>query len=164
METGGIGKEIILEERIKVNGEVCTMRGKKIRPGDKVQIDEIATEIVENKMVITKISADGFKNLKKVEIYPHEKMNIFCGKNAQGKTNLIEAIWLCSGVRSFRNTKDREMIDINGQFMNIDISFKNSFRIQDIHFAMARPNVREKNVTLNGVKLKTPSKLFGRAF
>lgn len=35
-----------LEERIKVNGEVCTMRGKKIRPGDKVQIDEIATEIV----------------------------------------------------------------------------------------------------------------------
>ena len=104
-------------------------------------------------MVITKISADGFKNLKKVEIYPHEKMNIFCGKNAQGKTNLIEAIWLCSGVRSFRNTKDREMIDINGQFMNIDISFKNSFRSQDIHFAMARPNVREKNVTLNGVKL-----------
>lgn len=46
VETGGIGKEIILEEGIKVNGEVCTMRGKKIRPGDKVQIDEIATEIV----------------------------------------------------------------------------------------------------------------------
>ena len=45
-ETGGIGKEIILEERIKVNGEVCTMRGKKIRPGDKVQIDEIKTELV----------------------------------------------------------------------------------------------------------------------
>lgn len=46
VETGGIGKEIILEERIKVNGEVCTMRGKKIRPGDKVQIDEIQSEIV----------------------------------------------------------------------------------------------------------------------
>lgn len=46
VETGGIGKEIILEERIKVNGEVCTMRGKKIRPGDKVQINEIPAEIV----------------------------------------------------------------------------------------------------------------------
>ncbi len=45
-ETGGIAKEIILEERIKVNGEVCTMRGKKIRPGDRVQIDEIKSEIV----------------------------------------------------------------------------------------------------------------------
>ena len=45
-ETGGIAKEIILEERIKVNGEVCTMRGKKIRPGDRIQIDEIKSEIV----------------------------------------------------------------------------------------------------------------------
>lgn len=111
-------------------------------------------------MVITKISADGFKNLKKVEIYPHEKMNIFCGKNAQGKTNLIEAIWLCSGVRSFRNTKDREMIDINGQFMNIDISFKNSFRSQDIHFAMARPNVREKKRHLEWRKAENSLKAF----
>lgn len=46
VETGGIGKEIILEERIKVNGEICTMRGKKIRQGDRVQIDEIQSEIV----------------------------------------------------------------------------------------------------------------------
>ncbi len=45
-DTGGIAKEIIAEGRIKVGGEVCTMRGKKIRPGDKVQIDEIDTEIV----------------------------------------------------------------------------------------------------------------------
>ena len=46
VETRGIGKEIILEERIKVNGELCTMRGKKIFPGDRVQIDEIKSEIV----------------------------------------------------------------------------------------------------------------------
>ncbi len=46
VETGGIGKEIILEERIKYNGEICTQRGKKVRKGDKVQIDEIGTEIV----------------------------------------------------------------------------------------------------------------------
>ncbi|MGN0623774.1 MAG: RNA-binding S4 domain-containing protein [Oscillospiraceae bacterium] len=46
VETGGIGKEIIAEERIKFNGEVCTMRGKKVRKGDRVQIDEIASEIV----------------------------------------------------------------------------------------------------------------------
>lgn len=45
-ETGGNAKQVILEERIKVNGEICTMRGKKIRPGDRVQIDEISTEII----------------------------------------------------------------------------------------------------------------------
>ena len=46
VETGGIAKEIIAEERIKVNGEICTMRGKKLRPGDRVQIDEVDTEIL----------------------------------------------------------------------------------------------------------------------
>lgn len=46
VETGGIGKEIVAEGRVKVNGEVCTMRGKKIRPGDRVQIDELGTEFI----------------------------------------------------------------------------------------------------------------------
>ena len=46
VETGGIAKEIIAEERIKVNGEVCTMRGKKLRPGDKVQVEETDSEIL----------------------------------------------------------------------------------------------------------------------
>ncbi len=45
-ETGGIAKEIIQEGRVKLNGEVCTMRGKKIRRGDVVTIDEIGAEIV----------------------------------------------------------------------------------------------------------------------
>jgi ribosome-associated protein len=46
VETGADGKLIVKEGRIKVNGEVCTMRGKKITPADKVQIDEIDTEII----------------------------------------------------------------------------------------------------------------------
>ena len=35
--SGGEAKTLILEEQVQVNGEVCTMRGKKLRPGDKVQ-------------------------------------------------------------------------------------------------------------------------------
>ena len=35
--SGGEAKTVILEEQVKVNGEVCTMRGKKLRPGDKVE-------------------------------------------------------------------------------------------------------------------------------
>lgn len=112
-------------------------------------------------MYITKLNVNGFKNLKDISIFPHEKLNIFCGKNAQGKTNLIEAIWLCSGVKSFRNTKDKSMIDINGEVSNIELHFKNKFREQIIKYDMAKPNVKDKNVSLNGVKLKSPSKLFG---
>ena len=112
-------------------------------------------------MFVTRLEVNGFKNLKDISIFPHEKLNIFCGKNAQGKTNLVEAIWLCSGVKSFRNTKDKSMIDINGDVMNIELSFRDKTREQDIRFAMARPNVKDKSVSLNGVKLKAPSKLFG---
>ena len=36
-DTGGQAKELVLEGKVKVNGEVCTMRGKKIRPGDTVE-------------------------------------------------------------------------------------------------------------------------------
>lgn len=41
-ETGGIAKEIIAEGRIKYNGEVCLMRGKKVYKGDIVTIDEMS--------------------------------------------------------------------------------------------------------------------------
>ena len=48
-ETGGIAKEVIAEGRIKVNGEVCTARGKKLRHGDSVTVEEIGItfEIVQ---------------------------------------------------------------------------------------------------------------------
>ena len=39
VETGGDAKLIIQEGRVSVNGEVCTMRGKKLRPGDRASID-----------------------------------------------------------------------------------------------------------------------------
>lgn len=44
-ETGGIAKEIVQQGKVKVNGEVCTQRGKKIRRGDRVRIDEIDVEL-----------------------------------------------------------------------------------------------------------------------
>lgn len=44
-ETGGIAKKVIAEGRIKVNGEVCTMRGKKLRNGDCAEIDELSLKL-----------------------------------------------------------------------------------------------------------------------
>lgn len=44
-ETGGIAKDIILEGRIKYNGKVCLMRGKKVYKGDFVDIDEVGLRL-----------------------------------------------------------------------------------------------------------------------
>ena len=45
--TGGEAKYVIGEGRVKVNGEVCTMRGKKIYPGDKVEFDRFSLEVTK---------------------------------------------------------------------------------------------------------------------
>ncbi len=46
-DTGGQAKELVLDGQVKVNGEVCTMRGKKIRPGDVVEVQGAIFEAVQ---------------------------------------------------------------------------------------------------------------------
>lgn len=50
VETGGEAKLVIQGGGVKVNGEVCTMRGKKIRPGDVVAIDDLELHVVAEEM------------------------------------------------------------------------------------------------------------------
>ena len=45
--TGGESKYVISEGMVKVNGEVCTMRGKKIYPGDRVDFDRFSLEVTK---------------------------------------------------------------------------------------------------------------------
>ncbi|HOR22665.1 MAG TPA: AAA family ATPase, partial [Ruminococcus sp.] len=56
-------------------------------------------------MIITFAEIDGFKNLSGISFQPDVKYNIIVGPNAQGKTNLLEALWILSGCRSFRGSK-----------------------------------------------------------
>ncbi len=44
-DTGGFAKELVQQGAVKVNGEVCTMRGKKIRSGDVVEVDKFRVEV-----------------------------------------------------------------------------------------------------------------------
>lgn len=112
-------------------------------------------------MILTKLYINGYKNLKNIDITLDDKLNVFCGENAQGKTNIIEAIWLMSGTKSFRNTKDKEYISLDESFLNMSLCFKNSLREQKIEFAMHTDNIKDKNILLNGVKIKYLSGLFG---
>ena len=48
IESGGMAKNVILDEQVKVNGEVCTMRGKKLYPGDKFSFMGSVFEICSN--------------------------------------------------------------------------------------------------------------------
>lgn len=112
-------------------------------------------------MIVKSVEADGYKNLSRVDIIPHERMNVLCGDNAQGKTNFIEALWLMTGCRSFRGTRERDFIGFDKDKAEIRLKFENSVRVQDIEFSVARGNLKDKSIALNGVKLPLLSRLFG---
>ena len=112
-------------------------------------------------MKILRFSADGFRNLDDISLDFDPELNILCGKNAQGKTNILEGIWLCSGERSFRGAKDKELIRADGDKMSLLLDFEDSRRTQNVSYAMLRRDMKNKKLELNGVPVKTPSGLFG---
>ena len=111
-------------------------------------------------MIVTYAEIDGFKNLKKILFKPDEKYNIIVGKNAQGKTNLLEAMWILSGCRSFRGSKERDYICLDGNKMSSKIKVKDNVREQIISFEMTKSASVPKNLSINGVKQKGSKALF----
>lgn len=75
-------------------------------------------------MWINKIKINNFRNYQQQEIKLEENINIFYGENAQGKTNIIESIFLCSLGKSFRAKKDIEMININEKNAIVEIEYE----------------------------------------
>ena len=61
-------------------------------------------------MKVKSLKFQNFRNLEDSEIFPCDGVNIIYGDNAQGKTNIIEALWLFCGGHSFRPGKDSEFI------------------------------------------------------
>ena len=108
-------------------------------------------------MWIKKIKINNFRNYKKEEINLEKNINIFYGQNAQGKTNIIESIFLCSLGKSFRAKKDNEMIKLNEENAIVEVEYEKSDRDGKIKIEIGN----KKNIYLNGIKIKKLSELLG---
>ena len=64
-------------------------------------------------MHIEKIELQNFRNYKNLELEFSKNVNLILGKNAQGKTNLLEAVYLTAIGRSFRTSKDIDLVKFN---------------------------------------------------
>ena len=64
-------------------------------------------------MLLRALNLSHFRNIRSVSLVPHERFNIFAGANGQGKTNVLEAIYLLSAVKSFRAPNNKALIDFN---------------------------------------------------
>ena len=108
-------------------------------------------------MNITKIKLENFRNYSKQEIEFNNGINVIYGDNAQGKTNILEAIFLCSMGKSFRTTRDKDLIKLNESYTKINIEYEKSDRTGRIEYFIGE----KKNVLVNGVKLNKLSQLLG---
>ena len=79
-------------------------------------------------MYINELNLTNFRNYDKQEITLNPKINIFYGDNAQGKTNILEAIFLGGFGKSFRTSKEKEMINIEKDFLEVNIKYQKSDR------------------------------------
>lgn len=109
-------------------------------------------------MYINKIKLLNFRNYEEQEILLNPNINIFYGDNAQGKTNIIESIFLCAIGKSFRTIKEREMIKFDKNFSCIMLDYKKSDREGSIKIEISD----KKNIYVNGIKIKKLSELLGK--
>ena len=107
-------------------------------------------------MIVKKIALNGFRNydFETAEFAPGT--NVICGENAQGKTNLLEAVYMLSTGRSFRTRFDRELIGFDCDGADILADVTSHEREQTVNLRMQ--NGRPKRILVNSVK-KTASEL-----
>ncbi len=61
-------------------------------------------------MKVKNLEITDFRNFESFSLSADDEINIFCGENGVGKTNLLEAVWMLTGAKSFRHSKDKELI------------------------------------------------------
>lgn len=113
-------------------------------------------------MVITKLYIRNFRNIREAELTFDSSLNIFVGKNAQGKTNLMEAISVCLGG-SFRHVRCTQYVPVNepGAEVFIRLCFRNDDNTGRENVVEYTISNGKPAITYNGLNVSDASKLFG---
>jgi len=110
-------------------------------------------------MRIESLKLSDFRNYENLELELCPGTNLFYGDNAQGKTNILEGVYLCGTTRSHRSTRDRDMIRFGQEEAHLRMEIVSRdipYRI-DMHL---RKN-RAKGIAVNGVPIRRAGELMG---
>ncbi len=110
-------------------------------------------------MIVRSLTLEGFRNYKALHVDFHPQVNLIYGDNAQGKTNLLEAIAYLSSARSHRARYDREMIGMDQTAADIRGIVESRGRTFTVEAQLARGRTRK--LFSNGVRLKNAGELAG---
>lgn len=110
-------------------------------------------------MVVRSVNLKNYRNYELMNIEFSDKTNIIYGDNAQGKTNILESLYVAATTKSHRGSKDKEIIRFNNDESHIKmIVIRNGI---DYRIDMHIKNNKPKGIAVNGVPLKRAVDLFG---
>lgn len=110
-------------------------------------------------MIIKSLELKNFRNYERLSLSFSEQTNLFYGNNAQGKTNILEAIYLAATTKSHRMAKDRDMVYFEEEEAHIRLELEKHgvpTRL-DLHLKKSKT----KGIAVNGIPIRKASELFG---
>ena len=107
-------------------------------------------------MKVERLDFENFRNLENSSIIPDENVNVIYGENANGKTNLLEALWLFCGGHSFRGSKENEMVAFGSDHFRLKMDFYSGEREQNSEIFVDK---NKRSIRLNGVDKSSSSYL-----
>lgn len=125
-------------------------------------------------MLVRSLKLRNFRSYENISLELSARGNVFCGANAQGKTNLLEAIYLCSCARSHRTGKDSELIRRGASAYEVELAYTADngaegeicLRYEEAELLSPIAGAREgtkrtRTITHNGQPLDRVADLFG---
>ena len=109
-------------------------------------------------MKITSLTLQNFKNYKSESFSFSDKINVICGENAQGKTNLLEAIFFISCVKPIHAKKEKDLISFNENFAKINAEATTSERNISVSIDIS---ASPRKIFVNGIKQQKATEYIG---
>ena len=110
-------------------------------------------------MIIKSLELTDYRNYESLEIAFDEGTNILYGNNAQGKTNILEAIYLCATTKSHRGTKDKDIIRFGQEEAHLRAKIEKNMIEQRIDMHLR--STKTKIIAIDEMKIKKASQLLG---
>lgn len=110
-------------------------------------------------MYINTLHLKNFRNYEDEKINFNKNINIIYGKNAQGKTNILEAIYLCATSKSYRTTNLKELINLEKEEAHIELQLNKNDIQEKLDIHIKKNN--KKTIALNRIPIRKLNELFG---
>ena len=113
-------------------------------------------------MRIERLRLRSFRNYEEADVRPAPGVTVLYGENAQGKTNLMEAVHLCCVGRSHRTSRDRELVRWGESEAYVQADVRRRDGVHQVGVALYPNEQKKKKITLNGDPIKRIGELMGQ--